>query len=487
MSEQSPAVVVIGSGFAGLGMAVALKRAGLHDFVILEKHAALGGTWRDNTYPGCACDVPSPLYSFSFELNPRWSRVFAPQAEIRAYLERTADRHGLRPHLRFGAEVEAMEYDEATRRWTVTLADGAVLTPRAVISGVGALHEPFVPDLPGIERFRGRAFHSAEWDHSYDLTGKRVGVVGTGASAVQFIPKIAERTAHLTVFQRTPPWIQPRPNARFSPRTQEVLANVPGAARALRAAFFWSLEARGLGFTVDPRLQAPLERLVRRQLERQVPDPELRARLTPDYAVGCKRVSLSNDYYPTLTRPDVTVETAAITGAREQALVTADGGAHALDCLIYATGFRVTEAQRERRVVGRDGVKLRERWATGAEAHHGTTLPGFPNLFLLLGPNTGLGHNSVVFMIEVQIQHVLSCLRLLRDAGAQALEPRPEAVRRYNDRLHRRLRRAVWSSGGCHSWYLDAGGVNRTLWPGSTLEFWAGSRRARASDYTFHP
>ncbi|MFI0479247.1 flavin-containing monooxygenase [Actinomadura sp. 9N215] len=483
MSERAPAIVIIGSGFAGLGMAIRLKRAGFHDFTVLEKSEALGGTWHDNTYPGCACDVPSHMYSFSFELNPGWTRMFAPQPEIRAYMERTADRYRVREHIRFGAAVDSMEYDDAARRWNVTLADGTVLTPKAVVSGIGALHVPSFPDLPGIERFRGTAFHSAEWDHSYDLGGKRVAVIGTGASAIQFVPRVAERAAELVVFQRTPPWIQPKPDVPIPAPVRKAFEKIPGAARAFRGGIYWALEARAIGFTIDPRLSGPQERVARHHIKNQIADPELRAKVTPDYTIGCKRILLSSDYYPALGRPNVELETSGIAEVREHSIVTADGREHEVDCVIYGTGFKVTDALADLRVTGRNGVKLQELWADGIEAHRGTTIPGMPNFFMLLGPNTGLGHNSVVFMIEVQIQHVLSCLRLLRDRGAGTIEPRPDASRRFNDRLQRRLRRAVWNEGGCDSWYLDDEGVNRTLWPGHTFEFWAGSRRARPAEY----
>jgi cation diffusion facilitator CzcD-associated flavoprotein CzcO len=426
------------------------------------------------------------MYSFSFELNPGWTRMFAPQPEIRAYMERTADKYGVREHIRFGATVDAMEYDDAAARWNVTLADGTVLTPRAIVSGIGALHVPSFPDLPGLQRFRGVSFHSAQWDHSYDLTGKRVAVIGTGASAVQFIPKVAKQAGRLVVFQRTPPWVQPKPDAPISARARRVFATVPGVARAFRAGIYWALEARAIGFTIDPRLSGPQERVALRHIERQIPDPGLRAKVTPDYTIGCKRILLSSDYYPALTRPNVELETSGIAEVREHSIVTADGREHEVDCVIFGTGFKVTDALTDLRVTGRNGVKLQEVWANGIEAHRGTTIPGMPNFFMLLGPNTGLGHTSVVFMIEVQIRHVLSCLRLLSERGADTIEPKPEASRRYNDRLQRRLRRAVWNEG-CDSWYLDDQGVNRTIWPGHTFEFWASARRARPKEFTFTP
>jgi cation diffusion facilitator CzcD-associated flavoprotein CzcO len=480
---MSPEIVIIGSGFAGLGMAIQLKKAGFHDFVVLEKDDELGGTWRENQYPGCACDVPSHLYSFSFELNPDWSRMFAPRQEIWDYLRRTAGKYGVTGHIRYGSEVESLEYDDETRRWQVVTADGAGYTPKCVISGIGALHIPSYPSIPGLDRFAGTAFHSAEWDRSCDLTGKRVAVIGTGASAVQFVPRVAGQAGHLYVFQRTAPWIQPKPDVEIPESMRRVLRRVPGTTRAVRNTIYWGLEARSVGFTVDRRLAKPMASLAKKHIARQIPDPELRAKVTPGYTIGCKRVLLSSDYYPALNRPDVDLVTDGIAEVREHSIVTVDGVEYEVDVIIYGTGFKVTDALKEQRIVGRNGMKIQEAWADGIEAHHGVTVPGFPNFFMLLGPNTGLGHNSVVFMIEVQIQHILSCLRLLAKHGAGTIEVRPEAVRRFNDRIQRRLRRAVWNAGGCRSWYLDENGVNRTLWPGFSFEYWASTRRANPADY----
>jgi cation diffusion facilitator CzcD-associated flavoprotein CzcO len=491
-------IVIIGSGFAGLGMAIGLKKAGVTDFVLLEKAADLGGTWRDNQYPGCACDVPSPLYSFSFELNPSWSRLFAPQPEIWGYLRACGAKYGIDQHIRYGREIESAEWDDASRRWTVRTADGDRFTANAVVSGAGALHIPSYPKIPGLESFGGgsfdggspgggsfdgRAFHSATWDKSADLTGKRVGVIGTGASCVQIVPEVAKDARRVTVFQRTPPWIHPRPNQAIPPAARAALRFVPGAARALRDTIYWLLELRAMGFAIDPRLMAPLEAMARKHLEDQVADPELRARLTPDYTIGCKRILLSSDYYPALQRPNVDLVTDGIREIVPSGVVTDDGRKLDFDVLVYATGFRVTDALEELHVTGRGGRKLADAWAGGVEAHRGITVPGFPNLFFLLGPNTGLGHTSVVFMIETQVQHVLSCLRILSDEKGNTIEPTTRAARRYNDGLQRRLRGAVWSEGGCQSWYLDDKGVNRTIWPGFTFEYWARTRRARREEY----
>jgi cation diffusion facilitator CzcD-associated flavoprotein CzcO len=483
VSTSPPAIVIIGAGFGGIGMAIQLKEAGMHSFVILEKDDDLGGTWRANGYPGCACDVPSHLYSYSFELNPDWSRMFSPREEIWDYLRHCVRKYAVAPHIRYGVRVESMEWQEDSRRWHVTTASGDVLTPRAVVSGAGSLHVPSCPDIPGAERFTGVSFHSSAWDDTYDLTGKRVAVVGTGASAVQFVPRIADQVSRLHVFQRTPPWIHPRPDAEISAKRRALFRRMPAAMRAFRTAIYGGLELRALGFAVHPRLMEPMAALGRRHLERQVTDPDLRAKLTPDYTIGCKRILLSSDYYPTLAREHVDLVTDEIAEIDERGIRTQEGTSYDVDAIIYGTGFKVTSALMERQIVGRNGVKIQDAWADGIEAHHGISVAGFPNLFMLLGPNTGLGHTSVVFMIEVQIHHIMSCLRLLARRGADTIEVKPSAQRRSNARVHRRLTKAVWSVGGCRSWYLDEDGVNRTIWPGFSFEYWARARRARRADY----
>jgi cation diffusion facilitator CzcD-associated flavoprotein CzcO len=485
-SGNDPAIIIIGSGFAGLCMAIRLKQSGFHDFVILEKNDDLGGTWRDNAYPGCACDVPSHTYSFSFDLNPDWSRMFAPQQEIWAYLRGCTSKHGVAAHIRYGRAVERMEWDDAARRWRVATAAGETYTARAIVSGMGALHVPSIPEIPGADSFAGAAFHSAhsaQWDRSCDLAGKRVAVIGTGASAIQFIPQIARQAERVHVFQRTPPWIHPRPDFEIPPGVRATFAAVPPVMRAFRGGIYWMLEARGAGFAVNPRLMAPLQQMAEHHIERQIADPALRAKVTPDYTIGCKRILLSSDYYPALTRPNVELVTDPIARITSSGLVCADGTARDVDVIIYGTGFKTVEAIADLAVAGRDGVKLQDVWRNGVEAYNGMTVPGFPNFFLLLGPNTGLGHNSVVFMIECQVRHVLSCLRLLARQHRDTIEVSEPALRRFSDSIQRRLRRAVWSEGGCSSWYLDANGVNRALWPGFSFEYWARTRRVRAADY----
>jgi cation diffusion facilitator CzcD-associated flavoprotein CzcO len=474
-------VVVIGSGFGGIGMGIALRKAGASDFVILEKGADLGGTWRDNLYPGCACDVPSPLYSFSFELNPSWTRLFAPQPEIWDYLRSCSAKYEIDQHIRYGVRVDAIEWDESSRLWTVRTATGDVYEARSVVSAAGALHIPKFPEIAGADSFAGPSFHSSHWDHSVDLTGQRVAVIGTGASAIQFIPRIAPAVGQLSVFQRTPPWIHPRADVAMPAGFRRMLATVPGSARGLRDLIYWMLELRALGFAVSPKLMAPLQSMARRHLSKQVADPALRAALTPEYTIGCKRILLSSDYYPALQLPQVSLVTSPVTSISPSGVLCADGSAHQADVLIYATGFRVVDSVAELNVTGRGGRKLADAWQDGVEAYRGISVDGFPNFYMLLGPNTGLGHTSVVFMIESQIRHVLGCLKLAGPGGV--VEVREPAVRQYNDALQRRLRKAVWTAGGCTSWYLDDTGINRAIWPGFSFEYWARTRRAQRAAY----
>jgi cation diffusion facilitator CzcD-associated flavoprotein CzcO len=473
-------IVIVGAGFSGIGMAIGLKKAGYHDFVVLEKGDDLGGTWRDNRYPGCACDVPSPLYSYSFELNPAWTRLFAPRQEIWDYLRGCARKYGVDGHIRYGCAVSQMNWDEQAQCWHVATTSHGPYQARAVVAAAGALHLPSCPDIPGRGEFGGTAFHSARWDHTVSLKGRQVAVIGTGASAIQFIPEIASQPDRLRVFQRTAPWVQPRPDAAIPARMRGTLTAAPLAARAMRDAIYWTMEAAALGFAVHPALMAPVQARAQRHLARQVTDPGLRARLTPDYTIGCKRILLSSRYYPALQRPNVDLITDRITMITPAGLITADGTAHPADVIIYATGFKVIEAAAALNVTGRDGRKLADE---GLAAYRGITVPGFPNFFMMLGPNTALGHTSVVFMIESQVQHILSCLRMLARDRAATIEAGPEATSRYTTGLQRRLRRAVWSAGGCVSWYLDEAGINRAIWPGFSFEYWARTRRARRRSY----
>jgi cation diffusion facilitator CzcD-associated flavoprotein CzcO len=469
--------VVIGTGFSGLGMAIQLKKDGREDFVVLEKAHDVGGTWRDNTYPGCACDIQSHMYSFSFAQNPGWTRSFSPQQEIWDYLRGVTDRYRVRDHIRFGVEVTGARWDADERRWHVATSDGEYVA-RFLVAGIGALHIPNIPKLPGIERFAGETFHSAQWNHDYDLTGKRVAVVGTGASAVQFVPRIVPDVAKLTLFQRTPPWIMPKPDHAMPRWTRTLFRMVPGAQRLYRDFVYWLLEARALGFNGHPALMKLAQRVPQAHLNRQVKDPELRRKLTPDYLMGCKRVLIANDYYPALTRDNVEVNTAGVRAVTEHGIVDGDGVEHEVDVIIYGTGFHVTDAFDYLDITGVDGRDLAKEWREeGIQTHLGITVAGYPNLFFLLGPNTGLGHNSVVFMIESQIRYVSQVMALADESGVAALDTKESAQAEFQSDIQRRLAGGVWTRGGCTSWYLDARGVNRTIWPGFTWRYWLRTRK----------
>ncbi len=475
-------VAIVGTGFGGIGMAIALKRAGIDSFVVLERAGDVGGTWRDNHYPGCACDIPSMLYSFSFEPNPDWTRVYPSQPEIWAYLRRCTEKYGIRPHIRFNSEVLAAVYDETRMVWTIRTSNGDTTVARVLVCAMGGLSNPQTPRLPGLERFAGTVFHSAQWNHEYSLANKRVAVIGTGASAVQFIPEIAPAVARLLVFQRTPPWIIPRSDAPISDVQRALRRHLPGYAWLVRKLIYWSLEFRALGFTVAPKILGIAEAIARRHLASHVRDPALRRTLTPHYRMGCKRVLISDTYYPALQRPNVAVVTAPIREVRERSIITADGTEHAIDTIIFGTGFRAQEFISPVNIVGRGGVELTDAWKDAPQAYLGINVAGFPNLHFLVGPNTGLGHNSMVLMIEAQIRYVMSALRLMRERKVDALDVRTDVQSSFNDALQRRMSRTVWTSG-CTSWYLDEHGKNTTLWPGFTFVYRLLTRRVRPERY----
>ncbi|MBL8717834.1 MAG: NAD(P)/FAD-dependent oxidoreductase [Myxococcales bacterium] len=481
MGDPRNHVLIVGSGFSGLGMAVRLKQAGV-DFTILEKADEVGGTWRDNHYPGAACDVPSHLYSFSFERWPGWSRMYGPQREIFEYMRHCARKYGLYPHVQLGAQATSATFDPREGLWKVTTEDGREFRGRALVSGTGALSRPSIPELPGLASFEGAAFHSARWDHAYPLEGKRVAVVGTGASAIQFVPQIAPKVGRLLLFQRTPPWILPKPDFAFSERERALFENVPGLSWAFRQ-FIWARQEIGaVPMVIEPRLGKLIERLALRFLEKQVPDPALRKRLTPSYRIGCKRILLTNDYYPALGRENVDLITDGIERVDATGLHTVDGKHHEVDAILFGTGFQAADAVCPYPVLGRDGRSLDAAWQRGAEAYLGTTVSGFPNLYLLMGPNTGLGHNSMIYMIEAQIEHAYRCIERVLSRDLSGLDVRPEVQASYNEELQRRLARTVWASG-CRSWYQNKEGKNVTLWPGFTFEFRLRAERPDFSHY----
>ncbi|HJQ30883.1 MAG TPA: NAD(P)/FAD-dependent oxidoreductase [Pyrinomonadaceae bacterium] len=479
-------IAIIGSGFGGLGAAIRLRERGFEDFIIFERASDVGGTWRDNSYPGCACDVQSHLYSFSFAPNPDWSRSYSPQPEIWEYLRRCARDFQLLPHIRFRHEVREAAWDDRAQVWRIETSEGTY-TARVLVLASGALSEPALPALPGIDTFEGAAFHSARWNHEYDLKGKRVAVVGTGASAVQFVPEIQPLVSKLYVFQRTPPWIMPRTDRALRPGERRLFRRFPAAQRAARYALYLFREMFVFGFRHLPASKL-VERIALMHLERSVSDPQLRARLTPSYSIGCKRILVSNDYLPALTRPNVELVTCAVAEVRPHSVVGADGVEREVDAIIYGTGFRVTDPPLAGHVRGRGGSTLAEVWDGSPRAHAGTTVTGFPNLFILMGPNTGLGHTSVLIMLEAQTEHLLSALEHMRARGAAAIEPRAEAQAAYVGEIERRMKGTVWTAGGCASWYLDRTGRNSTLWPDSTWRFRRRVARLDPAEYlTFAP
>lgn len=463
-------VVVVGAGFSGLGLAIRLGQQGMRDFLVLEREEEVGGVWSANTYPGCTCDIPSHLYSFSFAPNPSWSHTYSPQAEIQDYLRRCAERFGVGPHLRTGVSVDGAEWSHAERRWTLRTSAG-VLTADVLVGAMGPLTEPKMPDVPGIERFRGKLMHSARWDHQHDLRGRRVASIGTGASAIQYVPRIAAEVEQLHVFQRTAPWVMPHGNRPIADWERELYRRVPLAQRCVRGGVYASREMLVLGFAKQPLLMRMLERLSRAHMRRQVADPELLAKVTPDYTIGCKRIVPSNHWYPALQRPNVELVTGGLSEIREFSVVDAGGREREVDTIVMGTGYHVTDMPAAHSIRGRDGVLLEDAWHGSPRAYLGCSIPGFPNFFMLLGPNTGLGHGSMVYMIESQIEHIRAALAAMQRSGADTIEVREQAHADFNRDVDARLRGTVWELGGCASFYIDASGRNATIWPDWTWRF----------------
>jgi cation diffusion facilitator CzcD-associated flavoprotein CzcO len=469
-------VLVVGAGASGIGAAVTLRGMGVTDFVVLEKEASLGGTWRDNTYPGCACDVPSALYSFSFAPNPEWTRAFAAQPEIRAYLEDVARRYGVVDHVRCGVALTCARWDDTDHVWVVETTQGR-WTAGVLVAGAGPWNEPLVPDVPGLESFPGRVFHSSRWDHGYDLSGRRVGVVGTGASAVQFVPAIQPRVRELHVFQRTAQWVLPKPDHRVPRAERWVLRHLPLARRALRRFEYVAMEALGVGFR-HPWILRAVQRVGLAHLRRSVKDRRLRAALTPDYTLGCKRLLMSNTYYPSLTRSNVEVHPTAVREVRGSTVVGADGTERELDAIIFGTGFHILDMPLASLVHDARDRCLADVWDGSPQAYLGTTVSGFPNLFLLLGPNLGTGHSSAFMILEAQLAYLADALRQMRRHGWSRVDVRPGVQDAYNAQVQEALPGTVYNSGGCSSYYLDANGRNSFIWPWST-----GRMRTRIRDF----
>jgi cation diffusion facilitator CzcD-associated flavoprotein CzcO len=467
-------VAIVGAGFSGMGAAIRLRRAGFTDLVILERAEDVGGVWRDNLYPGCACDVQSHLYSFSFAPNAGWTRAYSPQREILGYLQDCADRFDVRPLVRFGTALTSARREGD--RWRIATSRGE-LTADVLVLATGALSEPAVPDIPGLATFPGTVMHTARWDPAVDLAGQRVAVIGTGASAIQAVPELQPVVRELVLVQRTPPWVLPHLDHAIPGWARRMYRAFPFLQRASRALIQAAREMLALGF-LHPAILRAAHRFARWNLARQVPDPALRARLTPDYTLGCKRVLLSDRYLPALTRPNVRVVDGPVREIRGRVLVTPEGE-HGVDAIVLATGFRVLDMPIAGAVHGSDGRSLADVWAGSPRAHLGLTVTGFPGLFLLLGPGTGVGHTSVLLMMEAQLEHVASALEHMRSHGIRAIEPRPEAQARFVAELDARSAGTVWVRGGCRSWYLDRAGRNSALWPGATFSF---TRRVRRFD-----
>ena len=483
-------LAIIGTGFAGLGAGVMAQERGVDSFVILERSSAVGGTWRDNTYPGCACDIPSHLYSFSFAQNPAWSRSYPAQPEIEEYLQRVTDHYGLRSRIRFRFDVAVVRWLDDDQRWEITSRSGEVVIAAAVICATGPLSQPALPDIAGLDRFTGPMFHSASWRHDVDLSGRRVGVIGTGASAIQLIPAIAETVGHLTVFQRTPPWVLPRDDRPAPVWRRWLYRRLPWLQRLHRWRIYLRQELLAAAFLGNGRVARALTQRVREetlvQIESSFHDPDVVVALTPDYTPGCKRLLISSDWYPALARSNVSLVTSAIDHVEPGGVVTADGSHHDLDVLVLATGFAVSAFPSPLTVVGRGGVDLAEHWSDGAATHLGLTVSGFPNLWFLAGPGTGLGHNSIVFMIEVQLQQIGRALDYMRSSDVAVIELRSEVEESSYAEIQRRLATTVWSSG-CSSWYQRDDGRIDTIWPGTTTEYWWRARRFDPERYVRTP
>jgi cation diffusion facilitator CzcD-associated flavoprotein CzcO len=470
---------IIGTGFSGLGAAITLRQAGFHDLILLERAGDVGGTWRDNSYPGCRCDVQSSLYSFSFAPKPDWSETFPSQPELRGYLEQVTDQYGLRPFIRFGREVSSVRWDEAARRWLIATSQGSYRS-RYVIAGNGFLVEPSRPAIPGLDSFAGTVMHSARWDHSWSAAGRRVAVIGTGASAIQIVPQIQPAAAQLTVFQRTAAYVLPHTNRPVRARERRLYRAVPAAQRVARALTYCQRELLAIGFVLRPQILQRAEAIWRRHMERAISDPRMREQLTPAYRLGCKRVLPSNDFYPALARDNAALVTDPITEITADAVVTAGGTRHPVDTIVLATGFHVSDNPMLGKVTGRGGATLAQ--ALG-QTYLGTVVPGFPGYFQLTGANTGLGHSSMVYMIESQLAYIIDAIRQAEAAGGAPREVRADVAAAYNTRLQRRLPGTVWGTG-CRSWYLDSAGRNLTLWPGFTFDFRRRTRRCRPRDFT---
>ncbi len=483
-NRQHLEVAILGAGVSGLCMAIQLRKAGIPSFEIFEKSQDVGGTWLDNSYPGSGCDVPSHLYSFSFEPNPEWSRAFSPQPEIQRYLRHCAEKYQILAQIRFGTEIAGASFDEHAGVWRIRTSADEEITAKALVSGLGQLNRPHFPEIPGLSSFEGTSFHSARWNHEHDTSGERVAVIGNGASALQFIPEIAKTAERVTVFQRSANWVIPRNDRKFSEADKARFRRHPLLLRTVRA-FIWSmLEIRFLAFLRDSWFSRRMTRIATEYLHAQVSDPVLRAKLTPDYPIGCKRILISDDYYQALVRQSVEVVDEPIVQVTRDAVVTKDGVARPADTIVFGTGFETTTFLAPLAIEGLGGAKLDEIWRGGAEAYLGVTVAGFPNLFMLYGPNTNLGHNSIIFMIECQVGYAVQCIQELQRRHVSWLDVRRDVMDRYNRDLQAALAKTAWTAG-CASWYKTASGKVVNNWSGFTTDYWRRTRHPNWHDYRF--
>ncbi len=485
-TSARPRIAIIGSGFSGLCLAIQLQKAGFGSFTIFEKGERVGGTWRDNSYPGAACDSPSFAYCFSFEQKTDWSRKWAPQAEILGYLEHCARKHGLLPHIRFGCEIASARFDAQRSVWRLRTQAGEESEAEILVSGTGQLNRPYTPEIPGLADFAGVAFHSARWDHGCALAGKDVAVIGNAASAVQFVPEIAPRVRNLFVYQRSANWMFPKLDRPYTEKERARFARWPWLAKLYRSWIWLTFEVRWPVFRGNALLTRQTLKLANDHLRDSVADPELRKRLTPDYPIGGKRILISDDYYPALQRSNVHVVVEPIERITRDGVVTRDGVARRADVLILATGFETTSFLAPMRIEGAGGQSLDDAWKQGAEAYRGISVAGFPNLFLMYGPNTNLGHNSIIFMLECQTTYIIDCLRQMRERGLTAIDVRRSALRDFNAKLQRELAATVWTRTD-HSWYKTKSGRITNNWSGSTLRYWWETRRADLRAYDSVP
>lgn len=480
--SPTASVLIVGAGFAGLGTAIRLLQSGIDDFVILERGDRVGGTWRDNTYPGAACDIPSVLYSYSFAPNPHWSRAYSGGAEILRYIEGLVDRYGLHRHIRFGEDVTALNFDEDSGTWTADVRSGTTYTARAAVMAPGPLANVSWPDIRGLDSYTGHKIHSARWDHGYDMAGKRVAVIGTGASAVQIIPELVKQAAKVKVFQRTPGWVLPRPNFPHPGWARQLFRHIPLTEQLARQAWFWGHEAAAVGMVWNTPATDAIQLVAKAHLRRQIRDPWKRRQLTPDFRAGCKRMLMTNDYYPALEKDNCKLITWPIATISPNGIRTADGIEHEVDCIVFATGFDVAKTGTPFPVAGRDGRKLTDEWSSGAYAYKSVSVSGYPNLFLTFGPNSGPGHNSALLYMEAQIDYIVAALRLIADQDIHSLDVRRERQDAYNTDIQRRLQGTTWNSG-CNSWYLTTEGHNGTMFPGLASQFTRQLARVDLDDY----